>query len=163
MSPSKSPLYRKVNTTAHGVHHRRGGDFRDDRITDAPDELERTRQSMHGHQKRGLDYTPLFKFLLSRVGQEWDRIYSEAIKRLDRPAPIFWLVALQEHERRPYVLVGESSYYSGMYVDTEGFLRLVDPTLDASSLVPRCKCCTHTFNGKPFSKSFTDLRGTVEP
>lgn len=163
MSPIKPPLYRKVNTTAHGVHHCHGGDFRDDRITSTPSEIDGTRQSMHGRHQRGLDYTPLFKFLLSRVGQEWNHVYSEAVARLDRTAPIFWLVALQEHERRRYVPVGESSYYSGMYVDAEGLLQVVDPTLGPSSLVPLCKCCTHTFNGKRFTRLFTGLRGTVEP
>lgn len=163
MSPSKPPLFRKVNTTAHGVHHARGGTFRDERNTKVQERSERLRQSMHSHRERGLDYTPLFKFLLSKVGQTWNDVYSEAVKRLDRPEPIFWLVALQEIERHRYVRVGESSYYSGMYVDAEGRLQIVDPSMGPSSLVPQCKCCTHTFNGIPFTRPFAGLRGTVEP
>ena len=89
----KSPLFRKVNTTAHGVHHRVGGDFRDQRKKDAAGQSEKLRQGMHGRKRRGLDYTPLFRFLLSTVGQDWDSIYSEAAGRLDQPEPIFWLVA----------------------------------------------------------------------
>lgn len=162
MSLNKPPLYRKVNTTAHGAHHARGGAYRDERNTKKQERDETARQSMHGHRNRGLDYTPLFKFLLSKVGKKWDDVYSEAVKRLDRPDPIFWLVARHEHERQQYVLIGESSYYSGLYVDSEGLLQLVDPAVGPASLVPQCRCCTHTFNGMPFTRSFTDLRGTVE-
>ena len=147
----KQPLYRKENTTAHLARHD-GGDYRDERQrsqrSDAP------RESMRGQKRRGLDYTPLFKFLLSRRGQPWDTVFGEAKARLDRPEPIFWLVALPGYERKPYVRVGESSYYSGMYVDEAGILQLVDPSLGPSSLAPSCKCCTHTFNGVPFTRSF---------
>lgn len=159
----KPPLYRKVNTTAHGVHHPTGGDYRDERNAKVQLTSESTRQSMRGHRHRGLDYTPLFKFLLSKVGQRWDDVYSEASSRLDRTEPVFWLVAVHEHERQRYVRVGESSYYSGLYVDAEGFLQVVDPSLESSSLVPLCKCCTHTLNGIPFTRHFIGLRSIVEP
>lgn len=162
MSLPKPPLYRKVNTTAHGARHRRGGAYRDERNTKRQALSEATRQSMRSHQ-RGRDYTPLFKFLLSKVGQRWDDVYSEAVRRLDRSEPIFWLVALHEHERQKYVLVGESSYYSGLYVDGDGVLQIVDPSIGPSSLLPLCKCCTHTFNGLPFTRAFTGLRRTVAP
>lgn len=163
MSPLKSVLYRKVNTTAHGAHHGRGGAFSDERNTKQQAGSVGTRQSMHGKRQRGLDYTPLFKFLLSKVGMRWDDVYAEAVSRLDRAEPIFWLVALHEQERNPFVRVGESSYYSGMYVDSAGILQVVDPSVSASSLIPDCKCCTHTFNGLRFTKSFTGVGQTVQP
>jgi hypothetical protein len=142
----KPPLYRKVNTQTHGVHHGTGGDYRTGRkaLSDS------RRGSMHGGERRGLDYTPLFRFLLSRVGSGWDEVYAEAVARLDRPDPIFWLVARGEGERREVVRVGESTYYSGLYVDDEGILRIVNPELRPESLVPSCTCCTHTFNGVRF-------------
>ncbi|MES2951687.1 MAG: hypothetical protein V4858_24430 [Pseudomonadota bacterium] len=161
MSSSKPLLYRKVNTTAHGVHHARGGAYSDERNTKQQVQSEAMRQSMHGSRQRGFDYTPLFKFLLSRVGRRWDVVHAEAIRRLDRPDPIFWLVALHEDERQQVVRVGESSYYSGMYVDAGGVLQRVNPLIDASSCVPLCKCCTHTFNGVPFSRPFSGLRETI--
>ena len=148
----KSPLYRKVNTTAHGVHHRVGGDFRDQR--QKPDHSKELHQGMHGRKRRGLDYTPLYRFLLSKVGQEWNSIYSEAIARLDRSEPIFWLVALQPAHEQDYVRTGESSYFSGLRVDPDGTLQVVNPKVDAGSLAPLCKCCTHTFNGVRFTRSF---------
>ena len=105
---------------------------------------------MHGKKERGLDYTPLFKFLLSQVGFDWDGIFSEAKSRLDRTEPIYWLVALNENERKEYVCIGESSYFSGMYVDSENKLQVTNPELKAKDLTPFCDCCTHTLNGKVF-------------
>ena len=107
---------------------------------------------MYGKKLRGLDYTPLFRFLLSRVGQEWNSVFSEAKPRLDSPEPIFLLVALKEIEKEEYVRVGESSYFSGMFVDDEGILQLTNPTLKAKDLEPFCTCCTHTLNGKLFGQ-----------
>lgn len=159
----KEPLYRKVNTTAHRVHHGRGGDFSDDRHARATQANEAVRSPMHGRRQRGLDYTPLFRFLISKVGTQWDGVFSEAVARLDRPEPIFWLVALRLHERRRYVLVGESSFYNGLYVDDTGTLQLVDPQVGPSSLVPQCQCCTHTFNGTPFTRPFAGLYASLDP
>jgi hypothetical protein len=144
----KDPLYRKVNTQTHHVHHGTGGDFRARR--GALEGSDATRDAMHGKQRRGLDYTPLFRFLLSRVGAEWDGVYREAVARLDRPDPIFWLVARHEHERREMVRVGESTYYSGLYIDDSGILQIVNPDLRVEDLSPSCSCCTHTFNGVRF-------------
>lgn len=146
----KSPLYRKVNTRARGVHHNFGGDYRNDRKSKAVDEFDRSRETMHGKHRRGLDYTPLFNFLLSRVGQRWDDVFSEAVARLDRKEPIFWLVARSETERKDYVRTGESTYYSGLYVDDDGLLQIVNPELGPEGMTPRCTCCTHTFNGIRF-------------
>jgi hypothetical protein len=55
------------------------------------------------------------------------------------------LVALRED--------GESSYYRGMYIDDNGVLQRVDPTMGRQNLEPSCACCTHTFNGAPFTKN----------
>jgi hypothetical protein len=59
----KKPLYRKINTRARGVHHYHGGDFRNHRSSKNADLI-----SMRSGIRRGLDYTPLFRFLISRVG-----------------------------------------------------------------------------------------------
>lgn len=144
----KDPLYRKVNTQTHGVHHGTGGDFRTER--QAPDASDASRGAMNARRRRGLDYTPLFRFLLSKVGSDWDSVYSEAVARLDRPDPIFTLVARYEHERREMVRAGESSYFSGLYIDDHGILQKVNPALRAGNLTPFCTCCTHTLNGVRF-------------
>ena len=146
----KKPLYRSVNTRTHGVHHGSGGDYRwsrrrEDRVHAG---------AMGGNSRRGLDYTPLFRFLLSRVGEDWDAVHAEAVARLDRAEPIFWLVARSKAERQPFGRIGESSYYSGLYVDEDNRLRLVDPALRVEDMEPACACCTHTFNGVPFTRKY---------
>ncbi len=152
----KSPLFRKVNTTARGVHHLFGGDYRHERNAKVRRQSDTTHSSMHGRHLRGLDYTPLFRFLLSKVGARWDEVFSEAVARLDRPEPIYWLVALQEHQRNEIVRIGESSYFSGLYVDSAGVLLMVNPQLGLEDLAPICRCCTHTLNGKPFTRPATE-------
>jgi hypothetical protein len=147
----KEPLYRRVNTRTHGVRHG-GGDYRYSRHAKTQDRT--AHGSMHGEKRHGLDYTPLFRFLLSRVGQGWAGVHAEAVARLDREEPIFWMVALSAAEREPFVRVGENSYYSGLYVDEDDRLALVDPHLKLEDMMPGCACCTHTFNGQPFVRKY---------
>lgn len=148
----KELLYRPCNTTAHGARRTTGGDYRHQRHT----KLEIGSDAKTGRMRpvRGRtpdrDYTPLFRFLLSKVGEPWAEVYGEAIARLDREEPIFWLVALEESARTAVVRVGESTYYSGLYVDDAGTLQLVDPTQNVATMVPTCGCCTHTLNGVLF-------------
>ncbi len=151
---AKEPLYRKVNTRTHGVHHGRGGEARWERNTKATARADTMRGSMHSGLRHGRDYTPLFRFLQSRVGRPWHEVHSEAVARLDRPDPIFWIVARIEADRKPVVRVGESSYWSGLFVDDEGVLALVAPDQGVETLWPACLCCTHTFNGKPFTNPY---------
>ena len=142
-------LYRKVNTKARGVFHRSDSDYRNNRNT-KNSEFSKMAKDV----QRGLDYTPLFRFLLSKVGHNWDLVFSEAISRLDKKDPIFWMVSMGLDGAEDYIRIGESSYYSGLYVDENGLLQVVSPELDETSLDPTCSCCTHTFNGKPFTKKF---------
>ncbi|MGX9352854.1 hypothetical protein ACS3QZ_16780 [Shimia sp. W99] len=152
--PHKKPLFRKVNTRTFRVRHGcprlegRDGNTKKARVSEA------TQQGMRQGLRHGLDYTPLYKFLLSKVGQPWDAVYSEAVARLEEDAAIWHLVARSEVERRAVVRCGESSFYSGLHVDEAGRLAKVDPGLDASSMRPDCACCTHTFNGERFGLPF---------
>ena len=143
-------LYRKVNTKARGVHHHFGGDYRHVRNGKGAESVK-----MKRGVRRGLDYTPLYMFLLSKLGQAWDGIYAEAVNRLDHPDPIFHLVARSPEQQQAVVCVGESTYYSGLYVDAQGFLQKVAPELGPEHLEPRCACCTHTFNGKRLVQKYT--------
>ncbi|ELA3127348.1 hypothetical protein RFM71_004612 [Vibrio parahaemolyticus] len=145
----KKPLYRKVNTRTHRVPHIHGGDYRDSRGKD-------TAFGMRKGVRRGLDYTPLFKFLLSKVGHEWDSVFSEAASRLDKNEPIYWIVSLERDRAQDYVRLGESSYYSGLYVDEQGILQVTNPDVNETTLRPFCKCCTHTFNGIVFEQEYGD-------
>jgi hypothetical protein len=145
----KEPLFRKVNTKARNVHHNFGGDFKYSR-NKKQETLEQTKGTMHGTKERGLDYTPLFRFLLSKVGSDWNEIFSEAKSRLDKTEPIFWLVALNKDVKKDVVRVGESTYFSGLYVDDDGLLQLSNPELQTTDLKHYCDCCTHTFNGQVY-------------
>jgi len=151
----KNPLYRKVNKKA--LHFRPmgpvGGHYRHQRNTKLDNYSNSGRGKMHSGKKRGLDYTPLFKFLLSKVGEKWGKVYSEAVSRLDCPDPIFWMVARSGIEKQSYVRVGDNSYYSGLYVDDANCMQLVDPDFDPSDLIKYvwCQCCTYSFNGVPFA------------
>ncbi|MCX8554241.1 hypothetical protein OS121_03875 [Mycolicibacterium mucogenicum] len=150
------PLYREANTLARGFHHPAGGDFRDTRNTKAEIANDRTRGSMRpvvrGHRV-GRDYTPLFKFLLAAVGRHWRDVHSEATARLDTDEPLYWMVAVNEADRVEVVRLGDCSFYSGLFVDDEGLLRVTNPDLTAAEMTPTCSCCTHTFNGVPFGTS----------
>lgn len=151
LKDQKKPLFRKVNTKAHGVYHDFGGDFSDSRNS-KKERLETVKGSMHGKKQRGLDYTPLFKFLISKVGQDWTGIYAEAKSRIDTVDPIFWLVKAELNVDDECIRIGESSFYSGLFVDEENILRKINPNLTASEMSPSCPCCTHTFNGEVFGK-----------
>ncbi|KTC40452.1 hypothetical protein AO265_21005 [Pseudomonas sp. ABAC61] len=133
----KQPLYRKVNTRTRGVSHKVHPPYARQRHSKALAAKEQQRGSMHSGLRLGLDYTPLFRFLLSRVGEPWDAVFSE-----------------DEHERTDYVRIGHFSFFSGLYVDAEGRLQMVDPQLRAANMSPDCPCCTHTLNGVPFGQPY---------
>jgi hypothetical protein len=143
----KKPLYRKVNTKARGVHHNFGGDFKNARKSS-----KKTDSKMKRGTQRGLDYTPLFKFLLSKVGKEWDDVYKEIQSRVESEEPIWYMV----QDANDYFMTGESTYFSTLYVDDGGILQIVNPEIGPESLVPVCPCCTHTFNGHVFNKKYGD-------
>lgn len=154
MKDRKKPLYRPVNTRTHGVRHGSGKASRWERNTKGVLASDAKTGSMHSGQRHGFDYTPLYRFLLSRVGEDWEETFREAVSRLDRAAPIFWMVARDEAGRTACFRAGESSWFSGLYVDEAGRLALVDPDMDETRMAPLCACCTHTFNGKRFTRRF---------
>ncbi len=96
------------------------------------------RESMHGKQHRGRDYSPLFHFLLSKIGQRWDAVFSETVRRLDQTDPIFWMVAKHEHQQRDIVCCGDLSFYSGLFIDEQGLLQQVNPQVTAEDLPVTC-------------------------
>jgi hypothetical protein len=111
---------------------------------------------MGAKRRRGLDYTPLFRFLLSKVGCHWDAVHSEAIARLDREQPIHWMVDVHPPlgTPEPTLRSGESSYWSRLYVDENKLLQVREPAQDHSTMRPFCACCTHTLNGVPLTQGY---------
>lgn len=100
-----TPLYRKVNTRARGVHHYTGGAARHDRNS-----KRGPKRGMAQGTQRVLDYTPLYRFLLSRVGKDWARMHSEAVARPDREEPVRRIVHPTRDAGKAIVRVGESTY-----------------------------------------------------
>lgn len=149
MNKAPKPLYRKFNKRAAGFHHNTPpGRFGDERNTKVIKNSEVLFMSI-GHTREGYDYTPLFRFLLSRVGHNWDEVFSEAIERLDKPEPIFRMVDLHyKNGDAGIVRLGENSYYSKLTV-INGILVYTDE--HAGPPVPACTCCSYSFNGKRYS------------
>lgn len=79
---------------------------------------------------------------------------AEAVSRLDKEDPIYWMAARNEDDRKPYVRIGENSLFSGLYVDENGKLAMVAPDLRNEDLLSGCPCCTHTFNGVPLTRKY---------
>src|SRR5574343_796211 len=107
-------------------------------------------RKMKRKYKDGYDYTPLYRFLHSRVGRDWDEVYSEAISKLPErnPKPIWHIVyhknqcvyedgKLMIRDSRGVISTPKavtntwdryysSSYWSNLYIDQENKLRFVD-------------------------------------
>lgn len=148
---AKKPLYRKVNRRTHGVRPGHGGEARWHRNTKteaAEIAHGATRKGMRQGLQHGLDYGPLFRFLLSKVGEDWDAVYAEAVSRLPSEEPIFWIVARSERDMRDVICVGEGTLFSGLYVDGDNRLARVAPDIGIEDIEPYCPCHTHSFNGE---------------
>ena len=159
----KPLLYRSVNTRTHGVHHGSYCAYRYERNTKSEKAVQSNRSSMHSHHRHGFDYTPLFRFLLSKVGHPWDQVFSEVNARLDRPAPIFWMVALHESDKQDYVRTDENSYYSGLWVDDAGLLQKVNPQLTPERMPTFDDTNTHTFNGVVYAHALATKTQSQTP
>lgn len=157
MNRKKEPLYRKYNKTARGFHENHpGGDFRHTRNTKEFKKFKGSHKPIKKTQG-GFDYTPLFRFLLSKIGKDWTEVHSEAVSRLDSDKPIFWMVILdvtESDKKFPYINIGESSKWSKLYVDENNTLQKVDENYTANDVWPACDCCTYTFNGKKVSNKY---------
>jgi hypothetical protein len=159
MKREKELLYRKVNTKARGCWHHFGSDAKNDRNT-----KKGMTRSMKQGKKRGLDYTPLFRFLLSKVGEKWDNVYSEAKTRLDKDDPIFWMVELGDEPNKTtpdynpkwndVFISDENARFSKLIIDDNGLLQIKNPLTTNEDFEPTCPCCTHTLNGKVLIKKF---------
>ncbi|WP_231423460.1 hypothetical protein [Pseudomonas sp. Leaf59] len=154
----KPCLYRSVDTRTHDVCHGSHRAYRSERNSKKETRALSNRGSMHSHHRHGFDYTPLFRFLLSKVGQPWDQVFSEANARLDRPEPIFWVVALHESDKQEYVRTDENSYYSGLWVDEAGLLQKVNPLLTPEHMESFSDYYTHSFNGVVFAQPLSRKR-----
>lgn len=164
MNKEKKPLFRKEKKTGLSTHYyvSTGSDFRHQRHTKKMKEYDGNHMPMKSG-KFGVDYTPLYLFLLSKIGCKWDEVFSEICERLplEHRKSIFRMVRLIEsvfqsrnyhsNDVMPSVRIGENSYWNTLEV-INGVLVKVDPNFTAKDCVIGCTCCTHSFNGKPIKK-----------
>lgn len=152
MNKQIKPLYRKENkvSLSNKYNVSTGSEYRYSRHTKASLNDDRNHKPMNSG-KHGYDYTPLFKYLLSKVGSDWDETYSEAKSRLHDHAPIFWMVALHQSAQKDIVRLGESSYYSGLFVCQNGRLAIVNPNITPADLPKPHPGETLSFNGIPIN------------
>ena len=136
-------LYRKVNTRARGVHHRSGGDFARHRNA----KRARNESSMHAGQRRGLDYTRCFASCSPGSVRTGTRCFRRRLPGSTKPSRYSGSSPDTPTSRR----VGEGTDYSGLYIDDDNPLAVVDPGVTPQTMTPLCDCCTHTLNGVRFS------------
>jgi glutathione peroxidase-family protein len=84
-------LIRKVNRKSS---FEKSQHYRYIRHTKAQLAFDGNFQPMKRSKKNGVNYHPLFQWLLSKVGQNWDKVYSEACKRVPQEfrETIFYMV-----------------------------------------------------------------------
>lgn len=165
MNKQPKPLYRKWNTRVLSPSYWLnlwGGDYRHERSKHKND-FETTKLPMKKNRGAGYDYTPLYQYLRSHVGENWNDIYSKILPRLPdtKEGREAWTIfVLQPGEKvRPLVRYGPRSMFSALYIDEKNLLQVVDPTVG----VEHCNAPygkdfpeTYTLNGKRIMKTNPD-------
>lgn len=162
----KKPLYRKDKKTGLMTRYyvNSGGEYRWSRNSKKMKNFDGTHLPMNSG-KYGLDFTPLYRFLLSKLGEKWDAVHSEICERLplEHRNNIYHIVVAIEGKstKTRYlknkfpecVRVGENTVYSALKVEN-GILVKVNPNYDPKPLL---NCWGHTisFNGKPLKETRT--------
>lgn len=163
-------LYRKENKSSLSYigHKDTGGDFRHDRNTKRLKNFEGNRWKMSSRKERGVDFTPLYKFLLSKVGEDFDEVYSEAMSRMDgKRAPIFWMIVENTYIEEGILknsngtivrpdFNNEEAKFSTLYIDDENKLRKVSDLNKSEFKLESCGCCTQSLDGIPYVRNPID-------
>lgn len=167
MNKEKKPLYRKINRTPV-TDMWKGGEYRWDRAKHKKSDLKFEKMIKRGKGYSDYDYAPLYYFLLSKVGQDWTAIHSEAVSRLPNikdGKEHVWDIVFRPYEYTgnpkdmcPYTRYGDDSYYSTLYIDENNILRKVDPDFHVEKLNNYYLWGrgTPTFNGKRIMNHNTD-------
>lgn len=137
------PLWRKNN--------------RDKRVMKSHSKYDKNKKngvkhSMSSH-KNGRCFKPLYNFLLSSVGKNFDVVRSEALRRIEScdAARLYDIISRDTDTENIEAItrISESSTFSTLYIDSDNILRVAHPEICNEHISPTCYCCTHTFNGKP--------------
>lgn len=172
----QEPLYRKINKIVAGRTEVFGMQKRAkyDRHTKVGQRTSMSSQNTWKSEMSMYDYSPLFQFLLKKVGCNWAEVWKECQARLNTIEPVLCMVVnvgrnglvvpFNEYSQfssywagdalpyEPCFLAGYDSYFSTLYVDENHILQFVDP-----DFVPKTREYythgTETFNGKPIAQS----------
>ena len=158
----KEPLFRKKRNNESFSHHnnRNHADYKHIRntkkhkITEDGDFVVKCKEGMHNTSPNGYDYTPLYRFLQSKVGKKWNDVFSEAKSRLDKEEPIWHIVYLS----KPDIEItrwGEGTYYHTLYIDENNILQYTNKN---ATLKPHAYSFgTMTLDGKVLKKDKPEL------
>lgn len=113
-------------------------------------------KSKHGDQGEGYDYTPMFKFVLKHIGEDVDKIYSEVCRRTNERGKYLFNVLVSrkpKDELNPLLRLGETSFWSQLYVDENNKIQKVEPNMQGAWITYGGQW-GQSFNGKsvPFRK-----------
>ena len=158
----KKPLYRKVNKRTHNGwawYYYPKYRYRFDRHKEVDTQIERMPVKKHSIFRTGYDYTPLFRFLHSHVGDVWTDIFRECQARLNDMKPLTRMVVnvnerglvvdnYPDRELPKYCIESEDGYWSTLYVDEEGVLQFVDKDYHKPP-VSISLAFTDSWNGEP--------------
>lgn len=169
------PLFRKISKTSHDGYRfyyypRKRAKF--DRHTKNGTRRSLASQNEWKEMESMYDYTPLFLFLLKKVGTNWDDIWKECQQRLNSIEPVLIMVVnvgrnglvvtyndysqpsgLFVEEQTdgtsygPCFRYGENTYFSTLFVDDNHLLQYVDS--DHVHPTSEYPFDTISFNGKP--------------
>lgn len=154
------PLYRKVNRKCLHCYDAKASHYRWQRNTKKENKLIEDSVS-HGkmHKRPSIftshkyDYTPMIMYVLNRVGEDFDKVYSDVCKRIEGEGKVLFNKMVSKkpkEELNDYFRYGEGSYYSQLYVDDENKIQKINPNL--SNISPHYGSeWGESLNGKPLS------------
>lgn len=105
------------------------------------------RKSLASKRWDDFDYTPLYNYLLTQIGEDFNVIHSYVQKRVNNINRIYDIIKPSTY-KLSYVRVSENAYYSALYIDEYNTLKKINPNFNIEHMYPFCSCCTHTFNNK---------------
>jgi hypothetical protein len=136
MEKRKEKLYRKENKSSLSSHYNvvSGGEYRHERHSKKNKDFENApRKTSMVSGKFQYDYTPFFRFMIAKVGTNFDAACSEAKPRMDYRffEVLGWIFSgLNPHENdgdNSMFRCGESTTYPRLIVDENGLIQFKDP------------------------------------
>lgn len=102
---------------------------------------------------RQLDFTPLYKYLQSKVGEDYDTVYSNVVERIPRnQRGVIDYIVMADNTGDGVARLGESTYFRTLYVDENNKLQFVNK--DYKQTVSKwCYMDTTTLDGKTITET----------